>query len=375
MLRGIWRTIGLSACLALMAAGEASAQWGYGNYGGYGGYGWGGWGGGSTVQGSIARGLGVYAMGMGQYNLATAQANSINASTMGRWNEYMYEAQVHAAQVERARLARRLALSKGAFDAIQERITTQPSNDDVLNGDALNAALNQLSDPRIHSSALRSATAKVPGRLIRQIPFVNASEAVTICLDQLTNEKSWPPALRAPALSAEREAYAKAIDQGMEEDVSGDLTPKTIGEIRAALAMLRAKFEEKPPTDRATRTEAEAYLKALSGMTHLLDRPDVDKILAELDTIKETSLGSLLGFMQTFNLRFGRATTPEQRQAYQALYPLLDDQRDRMVASLRPEPGDTGNPPKAPAFQPTDFFGQMKLDHLDGPRKAADAKP
>ena len=33
-----------------------------------------------------------------------------------------------------------------------------PSAADVENGDALNAALDQLSDPRIHSSALRWPT-------------------------------------------------------------------------------------------------------------------------------------------------------------------------------------------------------------------------
>ncbi|MFO0949976.1 MAG: hypothetical protein U0835_02260 [Isosphaeraceae bacterium] len=75
--------LGLALGMSL-AAGEARAQWGYGyypgGYGGYGQYGWGGWGGG-TVQGSIARGLGYYAVGAGQYNLDTAAARSINANT------------------------------------------------------------------------------------------------------------------------------------------------------------------------------------------------------------------------------------------------------------------------------------------------------
>jgi hypothetical protein len=375
MLRGFLRTLGLSACLAFVLAGDASAQWGYGYYPyGYQSYGWGGWGG-ATAQGDIARGLGYYAAGAGQYNLATAEANAINANTALQWNEYMYDAQVHAGQVERARMAKRSALEKAAFETTQARIQGEPSESDILSGNALNAALTQLSDPRIQSSALRAASTKIPGKVIREIPFVNASEAITICLDQLTNEKSWPPVLRAPALSEEREAYGKAIDQAMAEDADGDLSPKTIAQVRTSLSRLRAKFEANPPADRVARSEAEAHLKALYGMTRMLDRPDIEKILAELDTIKETSLGNLLGFMQTFNLRFGRATTPGQNQAYRALYPLLGAQRDKMVASLRPEPTDASKTPEPPKpakhseFHPGDFFSQMHLDHLDGPHR------
>ena len=59
----------------------AVAQYGYPS--GYGGYGWGGWGG-NTVQGSIARRLGMFNMGRGVYNLDTAQARAINTDTRMR---------------------------------------------------------------------------------------------------------------------------------------------------------------------------------------------------------------------------------------------------------------------------------------------------
>ena len=74
--------LGLMILLAL-AAGEARAQF-YGGYGGYGG--WGGWGGGgSTLLGDFARGAGYYAIGAGVYNLDSAQAASINADTIMRF--------------------------------------------------------------------------------------------------------------------------------------------------------------------------------------------------------------------------------------------------------------------------------------------------
>jgi hypothetical protein len=370
MLRGVRLTFGVLALLGAAGAGEARAQFGYGYYPrGYGGYGWGGWGGaGSTVGGSMAQGLGYYAQGLGQYNEQTAIANSINTDTVMRWNEYMWESQTIANHNERLRMARRLARDAATSDVIEKRLRDNPSDDDIGNGDALNAALDQINHPSVHSSSLRLAKDKIPARLIRAIPFNNASEAVTISLDRLTGEKDWPAALRDPRFDADRAAYSQAVDRALEEDKNGEIAPATIQEARAALRRIRATLEASPPTDRARFGEAETYLKTLYGMTRMLERPDVEKVIAELEKIKETSLGSLLGFMHTFNLRFGRATTPTQRAAYEELFPMLDNLRDKIAA-------ETGSSPKARRAagtapgRPTDFFRGLHLDHLEGRRQ------
>ena len=60
-------------------------------------WGWGGWGNWvDTPEGSLARGMGQYYTGAGIYNKMTAIGDSINADTMMRWNEYMYEAHLEA---------------------------------------------------------------------------------------------------------------------------------------------------------------------------------------------------------------------------------------------------------------------------------------
>lgn len=369
MLRGVRLTLAAAAAMVFASAGQAQAQFGYGNYGGYGGYGWGGWGGGGgTVQGSIARGLGVYAMGAGIYNEKTAVANSINTDTALRWNEYWYEAQTVANHNERLRLNRRMKRDAGAGDAVYKRLLENPTPQDVSSGDALNAALDQLSNPRIQSSALRLATDKIPGNVVRQIPFVNASEAVSISLDKLTNENGWPVALRDPKFDAERQAYSEAIDNALTVDENGEISAASLTQVNDALTRLRAKYEANRPTDPVRYGESELYLKSLIGMTKLLERPDVEKIVAELKTIKETTLGSLLGFMHTFNLRFGRATSPAQRLAYDQIYPLIDTHRDRVVketSSDDKEVAKADNPPPPP-LHPGDFYKGMHLDHLDG---------
>lgn len=367
MLRGVRLARALAAAAVLTAGAEARAQFGYGYYpAGYGAYGWGGWGG--TVQGDMARGLGTYAQGAGAYNQETAVANAIDAGTALRWNEYWYDAQLVANHNERLRMNRRMRREAAAGDAAYRRVLENPTPDDVANGDALNGALDQITNPRVHSSALRLATEKIPGRVVRDIPFVNASDAVTISLDKLTDEESWPAALRDPRLEPERRAFARAVDQALEEDRDGEIKPATLARVREALDRFRAKFEANRPADTVRFNEAEAHFKTLYGMTRMLERPDVEKIVAELEKTKETTLGNLLGFMHTFNLRFGRATTPAQRAAYEHLYPLLDSLRDRIVK-------ETGTDAKATARSenttrhPTDFFQGMHLDHLDGKSK------
>jgi len=363
MVRRIGWTLGFLAAFA--ACGEAHAQFGYGYYpGGYGGFGWGGWGG-ATAEGNIARGLGAYNVGAGIYNQDTAVAESINADTAMRWNEYWYQSQVQANHRERVRLAQREKRDAAYADTLHKRLLTNPSPDDIASGNALDAVLAQLSDPRIHSSALREAKDKIPGRLIRALPFVNASEAVTICLDQLTAETGWPAVLRDSQFAEERKAYSEAIDKALKEDHEGDISPETLAHVKNSLTLLRAKLEANPPADVAGRRDAENYIRTLIGMTRMLDRPDVEKIVAELDQTKETTLGHLLGFMQSFNLRFGRANTPEQRAAYESLYPLLVAHRDRMMKAIGDDkPADARK--STTSGPPIDFLSGMKLHELEG---------
>src|SRR5262249_55581711 len=161
-------------------------------------------------------------------------------------------------------------------------------------GDALNAILSQITDPRIHSTALRLIRDPIKGEVIRKIPFSNASEAVTISLDQLSGEGGWPLALQGEACAPERKAYQAAVAKAIKEDEEGDLSSQTLQEINLATGRLRAKLEANKPADKIQYVEAINHIKALFGVSRMLEKPQVDKILAELDSVKETTLGSLL---------------------------------------------------------------------------------
>jgi hypothetical protein len=112
------------------------------------GWGWDAWGGwGSTPQGSIAQGMGHYYAGAGIFNERTAIADSINADTLMRWNDYIYQANDEAARRYVARRRANSANVREQNESIITRIRDNPTARDIEMGDALNAAVNQLTIP------------------------------------------------------------------------------------------------------------------------------------------------------------------------------------------------------------------------------------
>lgn len=343
-----------STTLFALSARTASAQWG-----------WGGWGGGvGTVQGSIATGMGYYAAGAGQYNLDTAQAASINTDTVMRWNQFMFQSQMEANQREYRRKARLEKRDVMTGELIYKRLRDNPNAGDIKSGDALNVILDQVTNPSIHSSALRMATDRIPASAVAEIPFFHASDAVTINLHQLSSKEDWPIALQGKEFAADRKAYQDAVAEALKEDTEGDLSPATIDKVQDAAQAIRARFEVNPPKDRELRIPAENYIKALLGMSRMLEKPEIDKIIGELNKVKDTSLGTLLSFMHVFNLRFGVAKSEKAQEVYTQLFPKMTAFRDRVLE----QPGGTevakaGDSSKK---HPTEFFGTMSLDHAEG---------
>ncbi len=369
MVRGHRLILGALALLA-SAAPAAKAQY-YTPYGnGWGGGGFGGWGGGgATAGGDIARGMGAFAAGAGTYNLETAQANSINANTLYGINQYMYLSSMEAGAIERMRYAKRKAIvdkSVASAEKIAEQVRDNPTEADIDSGVALNAILDQLGHPSIlGGSALRMANAKIGSKLVRKIPFKDNTDAVTIALDQLTDEKSWPRELRDPAFDAERKAYIKAVDEALAEDKEGDLSAASVRKVRSAIADLSKRVGEVIPASRQPdHLNATKYIKGLAGFSRMLDKSNFDQVLAELEKIDETSVGNLVAFMHAYNLRFGAATTPAQRDAYhRELYPVLVASRNKLLGP----PGDAP-PPGVPAditpAHPTQLFQGIEDKHL-----------
>ena len=367
MSRRVRLAFGLAFFTLLVSARHAGAQYFYPGGMGNAGGGWGGWG--STVQGDTARGMGAYAAGAGVYNYQTAQARAVNANTLMNFNEYLYQSQQVANRRYAARTAAQSKTQIDAYNARQATLRDNPSQADIFRGDALNVLVDQISNPRFsRGSSLGKADLKVPGKIIRNIPFFFSTDAVVIGLSQLVDETSWPRVLRSDSFAAERRAYIGAV-KALADD---EKKPEELANVRSSLKALFDKVDATiPKTQMPDYSDAMGYLKGLAGLAKMMEKPNFEKALKDLDPEKQATIGQLLAFMANYNLRFGAANTPEQRTAYTTLYPMLASQVNRLVADAPPavklQPSETM---KAPA----ELFKDVDAKHLN-PQPPAPGTP
>ena len=202
MIRSMRLTVGLLS-LFLMTGRDARAQWGYG------GWGWGGWGA-ATPQGACAhRGSGTVCNGCWYVQSQHwPQARSINADTAMRWNQYAYLSHLEASQRYAARKNAEIATNKAHYNEHQRRLREKPENREVENGDALNAAVSDLIESESgQCSAMRAGTAPVSASVIAEIPFLYASERITVMLDGIRESIKWPSVFEGERFAATQNQF------------------------------------------------------------------------------------------------------------------------------------------------------------------------
>ena len=327
MLRCVRLSVGLLIAFSLMGR-DAQAQWGFD------GWGFMGWAP-ATPESAELQSAGVFAMGAGIYNLKTAQANNIDAQTAMKFNDYVASVTRESARIHAERVNRELARNRALYDARQKQLRESPSLRDIETGDALNAAVSDLSDPRLGSSALRAAKAPVPASLIVNVPFVNAAERVTLMLDGLRRSIKWPEVFDDPRFSGDQKTFDELVARLREESYEGELSPRTLREARDFGKNLKAKLEAHPLKDPNDQKDAMRFLGASESLIALLERPNIQPAILELKKIQDTRLSNLLGFMHAYNLRFGAATTPKERQAFRQLFGILDQTRNQILAEAK----------------------------------------
>jgi len=304
-------------------AGTVQAQYG----------GWGGWGGSSTLQEGVGRGMGVWAAGAGAYNEQTAEARSINANTAMQVNQYMYEVNKENARTYYTRSKNTQKKESAVGEEIYRRIHDNPSTRDIHTGDALNVVLDDLTSPMIVGSTIQQATQPIPSQLVKNVVFSYAANMIAISLDDLSAKGAPDVLLTSAAFASERDAIRAGVAKARKEAADGGaISPETLATCREAIKAVQAKVSTALPQGSPDRKEADNFLKALYGLTKMLETPSVTQYLKGLDKIPTTTLGHLINFMHTFNLRFGVAKTPIQESAYDQLYPMLVQLRSQAQA-------------------------------------------
>ncbi|MFO0908792.1 MAG: hypothetical protein U0794_10615 [Isosphaeraceae bacterium] len=177
-----------------------------------------------------------------------------------------------------------------------------------------------------------------------------------------------PQVLMRPEFEAERTAMkALGTEIRAQLDAGKDPDAALVDKALTAIDALEAKADSILKNGTRDRVDADRYLKSLHGLVAMLKTPAIDTILAGVEKRPDVTLGQLLNFMNVFNLRFGPANTPEQRQAYNTLWPKIDGLRDQVVTSLA-----SAAPVKASGTEPGEFFNDMSYEDL---RKKAPAPP
>lgn len=368
-----------SLAFALGSGTMAHAQYNYPP--GYGGYGWNGWGGGSTAgrsaagMGAFAAGAGQAAAGVGQRNVDNSQARATNAQTAMGVNNYVWECQQRNNQAYYSRKATELKNDNNALANIQDRILNHPNEIDIANGDSLNALYSVITDPNVYAQTLELAQKPMRGAVIKQIPFNSAGGGITYSLMDLTHREIIPAVLNRPVFADQRAALkAIVIQLKKEADTQENPQPETTKKFRTALDGIKATLEDIDDLDGQEKFEAEKYLKALYGLTRMIDSPSFDVYLAAVGREPSVPLGEVLIFMHSFNLRFGPATTPETRELYSQLYGTFQQLRQGIPQAAQasiPNPP----PPQGKDDRATNFFANMSYDHARGPTAPAGAQP
>ena len=236
---GFSRLVATGLVVLAGSAGGARAQW---------------IGAGSTPEGDYLRGAGIAAAGMGLYNQRTAIANSINLDTMIRWNEYMAAV---ANEQRKEYVARRMYLSernKEMNDKIEDRIKNHPEARDVLSGDALTAAMNELVDPKISESSFRYAEVPLSADMVRRIPFRLGERGENFSMHRLTvkGKGKWPVAFQDVRFAKELKEFETAVDEALEQAIEGKAQMSKIARIQRAVEELAQKLDREidPDADR-----------------------------------------------------------------------------------------------------------------------------
>jgi hypothetical protein len=361
----MFRLLGLATLLVVVLSvpgSSAHAQYVY--PGGYGG--WAGWGGGgSTVQGNIASGMGNYAAGAGAYNVQTAQARSMNTQTAMQWNDYMYAINKRNAATEVARLNKRQQNVNETADATYKRLHDNPEPRDIHTGDALNIVLTELADPKVYSQFSQKSTQPIDSALVKRINFKFAPQMILISLEDLSARGVPDILATSPAFEADRQKIRAIVTKGRKEaESSNQVTIETLRDFREAVKTLKEKADSTLAAGTPQRNEVDNFLKALYGLSKMLEQPQVEQFLKGLNRYPTTTMGHLITFMQSFNLRFGVAKTPEQEAAYDQLYPMLVQLRDQSLGQGSSSSPLTAQAPLPDPKKATSFFSGMDYSHF-----------
>ena len=181
---------------------------------------------------------------------------------------------IEAARRYVARRRENSANIRAQNEAINTRIRDNPTVRDIEMGDALNAAVNQLTDPRVSSAALRLATCSHrsenhPGNRVSQCRLGGRHRAEP---DQ--NGDQVADCTRTPRFAEEKRTFEAIVDRAIREDEEGEVSADTLKFGSQPRQWSAARLAAEPLEGVKPREDANRFIKTLAGLVRLLERPD-----------------------------------------------------------------------------------------------------
>lgn len=310
-------TVSLIFCgLAFVTTPSSEAQFRY--PGGYGRWGWGGWGYGGYGMGiqdpasGYAMGLGQLAIGQGKYLESQAKATSMNLDTKIKWNKEVRRLKL-IAEADKKR--------KQAVEADVKEVTNRER--DVVTGVTANRILDQILEGNTEEVISYLNKTALNPKIIREIPFEVSTEAISLCLQNMTSDENVPNLLKGDNFADARAEVKKAVDAILKEDLKGKISKENLDNLENSLKALRTKFEKEAPKFSLDYETADRKLRAATSLARLMREPEYQKLLSKLETYEGTTVGDLVAFMSSFNLRFAPPTNNRQQEIYTQLTPIL----------------------------------------------------
>lgn len=323
-----------------------------------------------TPDSALLKGQGAFLRGAGSYNLNTARAASINTDTIIRWKQDFRKIDAE----RRALREREQAGKKQKLEDVKRRLAIRehelrvnPSPADVMNGQALNALLYDLTDPDIPSSDWNSKLVHLPkgmsvkDLIFRFTPASGSSQASqvlgrgVIALSRLgIKGEDWPTVMKPAALDKERVAYESEYSKLRNELLADKFDLKTLQELDRSLDALKSKVQTAIPKERGFRDEAARYVEDLKDATRMFDAVTVDyarEILRDTKDQDATTVAELVGFMLKYRLQFASAErSPTGGVLYGQIYEAMRQQTTEFGIKP-PEPPAAAEDVASP-FQP-----------------------
>ncbi len=287
-----------------------------------------------TIDGDILRGQGQLARGAGWYNLNTAKANAINVNAIRAYNEevrlnYRNRVMFWAEKNEGKKLSTEEAQKRA--DARLEELRSNPSNDDIRSGEAINVLVGVLSDPSIDPKYWQDKAVGLPGgTTIKNIVFHHYPKKmapnepkVLVSLSRLGKDLEWPIYLNNTAFDAERDGYVSAVSKVKRTVLSNKFEPNEIKALQNSLDKLKQKIETSLETKGGYRSQGKEFHSELINATKLFDAENIEwakYVLQETDQYDATTVEQLIAFMRQYRLMFAAADSPRSTKLYNDLF-------------------------------------------------------